>query len=163
MCINKIGREAEKNSKIVLLFTGINYKPLCLKLVKLHRKEKKKRKAVLLCVIFSFSWWCTSLRNRHAWINKEELTEHNLSKRHCVCINPKHDGTESSASRCWAEESRTSLLFIDTWPLRINGAVEVLQVEQQEPSLQFLIAEVWLERTVPGGASGSCFVCNIMA
>lgn len=42
----------EKNSKILLLFTSINYKPLSLKLAKLHRKEKKKRKAVLLCVIF---------------------------------------------------------------------------------------------------------------
>lgn len=42
----------EKNSKIVLLFTSINYKPLCLKLVKLHRKGKKKEKLCFYVLFF---------------------------------------------------------------------------------------------------------------
>lgn len=153
----------EKNSKIVLLFTSINYKPLCLKLVKLHGKGKKKKSCAFMCYFFiQLMMHFSSLRSRHTWINKEELTEHNLSKKHCVCINPDARCTESSASQCWAEESRTLQLFIDTWPLWINGAVGVLQGEQQEPSLQFLSAGVWLDKTVPGWASGPGFVGNIM-
>lgn len=156
----------EKNSKIVLLFTSISYKPLCLKLVKLHRKEKKKKKScAFMCYFFiQLMMHFSSLRNRHAWINKQELTEHSLSKRHCVCINPKHDGTESSTSRCWAEESRTLLLFIDTWPPRINGAAGSFarRAAGAKPSVAHRRAMAE-QKTVPGWATGPPFVGNIMA
>lgn len=60
-----------------------------LKLVKLHRKEKKKKSCAFICSFFNqLTMYFSSLQNRQAWINKEELTEHNLSQRHCVCINP---------------------------------------------------------------------------
>lgn len=52
ICVHKLKREAEKNSKIVLLFTSINCKPLCLKLVKLHRKGKKKEKLCFYVLFF---------------------------------------------------------------------------------------------------------------
>ena len=63
----------EKKSKIVLLFTSSSYKPLCLKLVNLHRQKKKKSCAFMCYFFIQLMMHFSSLRNRDTLesINKD--------------------------------------------------------------------------------------------